>query len=187
MFLRDQLAFLRRLAANPSHVGAVAPSGQALARAMAERCDPARAGRVLELGPGTGVVTAALLARGFAPERIVAIEYDPHFANLLRARFGGVSVIEGDAFALSQTLGNTENFTAIVSSLPLLNFEPERREALIGDALGRLASGAPFVQFSYGLHPPVAPPEGSSVELAARIWFNLPPARVWVYRGLASP
>ena len=110
-------------------------------------------------------MTAALLARGFAPERIVAIEYDPHFANLLRARFGGVSVIEGDAFALSRTLGNTENFAAIVSSLPLLNFEPERREALIGDALGHLRAVRPSFNSPMACIPLLPRPKAAACNL----------------------
>jgi len=179
--LPDQLRFLGRLAANPSHIGAIAPSSARLAHAMAAEADPSRDGPVLELGPGTGVVTQALIARGFKPERITAIEYDAHFAQTMRARFAGVTVIQGDAFRLADALGGAR-FAAIVSSLPLLNFPLAKRGALIEDALSRLAPGAPFIQFSYGFAPPVAPPDGAYVKLAVRVWRNLPPARVWVYR-----
>ena len=182
MPLADQLRFLGRLAANPHQVGAIAPSSERLARAMAVEADPVRDGRVLELGPGTGVVTKALIVRGFAPERIVAIEYDQPFALALPERCPGVSVIHGDAFCLVKTVGGDERFAAIISSLPLLNFPPASRQGLIADALARLAPGAPFIQFSYGLSPPVAASDGACVRLAARVWLNLPPARVWVYR-----
>ena len=177
--LLDHLRFLSRLAANPSHVGAIAPSGAILARAMAAEADPSRDGPVLELGPGTGVVTEALLARSFAPARITAIEVDAQFANALRARFPSIAVLQGDAFDLPNS---AEPFAAIVSSLPLLNFSAARREALVERALSRLLPGAPFIQFSYGFSPPVAAPEGACVRLAARVWRNLPPAKVWVYR-----
>ena len=177
----DRLRFLGRLAANPSHIGAIAPSSARLAHAMAAEADPSRDGPVLELGPGTGVVTQALIARGFKPERITAIEYDAHFAQTMRARFPKITVIQGDAFHLTDALGN-KRFAAIVSSLPLLNFPSGKRGALIEDALSRLTPGAPFIQFSYGFTPPVAAPEGACVRLAARVWLNLPPAIVWVYR-----
>jgi phosphatidylethanolamine/phosphatidyl-N-methylethanolamine N-methyltransferase len=59
--LSDNLRFLRALIARPKNVGAVAPSSRALARAIARQINPARPGPVLELGPGTGVVTRALL------------------------------------------------------------------------------------------------------------------------------
>ncbi|MGA7676336.1 MAG: methyltransferase domain-containing protein [Rhizomicrobium sp.] len=180
MPLSDQARFLRRLAANPTHIGAVAPSSARLARAMAAEADPSREGPVLELGPGTGVVTQALIARGFKPERITAIEVDAHFAQTMRARFPAITVVQGDAFQLADV---GARFAAIVSSLPLLNFPLARRQTLIADALSRLAPGAPYIQFSYGFTPPVAAPDGACVKLAARVWLNLPPARVWVYRA----
>ena len=176
---QDQLRFLGKMVANPHHVGAIAPSSAYLARAMAAEADPSREGPVLELGPGTGIVTQALIARGFGPERITAIEYDAQFAQTMRARFPGITVVHGDAF---QLMGGGTRFAAIVSSLPLLNFPLARRQALIADALARLLPGAPYIQFSYRLAPPVAAPEGACVKLAARVWLNLPPARVWVYR-----
>lgn len=146
---------------------------------MAGEVEPG--GRVLELGPGTGIVTQALLERG---AKLTAVEFDAPFAKVLRERFPGVRVIEGNAFRLSSLVGE-EKFDAIVSSLPLRNFAMEKREALIVDALSRLKPGAPFIQFSYGLAPPAPPPEGARVTLAARVWLNLPPAKVWVYRRSA--
>lgn len=178
----EQLRFLARLAANPIHTGAVAPSGKALSSAMATQVDRTCEGQVLELGPGTGAVTAALIARGIASERITAIEFDPHFAAMVRARCPGIEVIEGDAFALPRLLGGRRGFAAIISSLPLLNFVPQTRKGFLDEVMSRLQPGAPFVQFSYGFSPPVEPPEGIAVMRAARILFNLPPARVWVYR-----
>jgi phosphatidylethanolamine/phosphatidyl-N-methylethanolamine N-methyltransferase len=178
----DQWQFLRRLAAEPRHVGAVAPSSAALARAMAAQIDPAAPGRILELGPGTGVVTEALLARGIDPSRLTLIEFDRQFAAAAASRFPGVEIVVGDAYDLPSTLGPTELFAAIVSSLPLLNEEPHRRRALLSEAFARLAPDAPFVQFSYGLRPPVEPTPRMHVHRAARVLLNVPPAQVWVYR-----
>jgi phosphatidylethanolamine/phosphatidyl-N-methylethanolamine N-methyltransferase len=180
-FLVDQARFLRRLIRQPRGVGAIAPSSAALARAMAAQI-PAGDGAILELGPGTGIVTEAILARGIAPERLTTIEYDAEFAALVARRFPHIRVVRGDAFDLAKTLGATAPFAAIVSSLPLLNFPSEQRAQLMTQIFARLAPGAPFIQFSYGLRPPVPPPSGANVTRAARILFNLPPARVWVYR-----
>jgi phosphatidylethanolamine/phosphatidyl-N-methylethanolamine N-methyltransferase len=178
----DRIRFLARMIARPVHTGAVAPSSRALGRAMAAQVDPHGTLPVLELGPGTGVVTEALLEHGVAPERLTSIEYDASFAALVRQRFPKVRVIQGDAFDLHKTLGPVEPLAAVVSSLPLVNFAPATRRALIDDLFARLAPGAPFVQFSYRLRPPLAPPAGITVRRAALIWLNLPPARVWVYR-----
>lgn len=180
-FITEEARFLLRLLASPRGIGAIAPSSPRLARAMAMQI-PQSAGPVLELGPGTGVITEAILAYGIAPERLTAIEYDQDFANLVKVRFPDVYVIRGDAFDLTRTLGNTEPFAAILSGLPLLNFPQEQRTELLTQIFARLAPGAPFVQFSYGIKPPVPAPEGVTVSQAAHVLFNLPPARVWVYR-----
>lgn len=177
----QRLDFLKGLIARPKNVAAIAPSSPALARAVALQVDPAIPGPVLELGPGTGVVTEALIERGVEPERICAIEYDPDFARLVRQRLPGVRVVRGDAFDFAALTGDAP-FAAIVSGLPLLNHPLEQRRALIQSALERLTRGAPFVQFSYGMRPPVAPPPGAAVARAAMVWLNFPPARVWVYR-----
>jgi phosphatidylethanolamine/phosphatidyl-N-methylethanolamine N-methyltransferase len=183
----EHLEFLRGLIARPKNVGAIAPSSPALAHAIAAQIDPSIPGPVLELGPGTGVVTEALIARGIAPERITAIEYDAHFATMVAERFPGVNVVRGDAFDLERTLGSPISgssvpFAGIVSGLPLLNHPVERRRMLIEGALARLAPGAQYVQFSYGWEPPIPAPAGATVHRAALVWRNLPPARVWVYK-----
>ena len=181
----EQLRFLRGLFARPRNVGAIAPSSPELAKAIADQIDPEMNGPILELGPGTGVVTAALIARGVQPERITAIEFDAKFVDLVAQRFPRVTIIEGDAFDLNATLNGSAApiYAGIVSGLPLLNHSPMRRQALIENALARLLPGAPYVQFSYGWTPPIPAPEGTEVSRAAVIWKNLPPARVWVYRA----
>jgi phosphatidylethanolamine/phosphatidyl-N-methylethanolamine N-methyltransferase len=182
--LAGNLRFLRALMTRPKHVGAIAPSGRALANAMARQISLDTPGPVLELGPGTGAITEAILARGVAPARLTLVEYDLDMAGFLASRFEGVAVIHGDAFDLTRTLGRKadEKFSAILSGLPLLNFPLARREQYLEGVCRLLSPGAPFVQFSYGVQPPVPPSSDLSVERAALIWANLPPARVWVYR-----
>jgi len=178
-FLSDHLRFLRALAARPKTVGAVAPSGPQLARAMAAqiRLD----GPVLELGPGTGAITEAIVSR-VGQVRLTAVEYDSNFAAAVKARFPAVTVNQGDAFDLDRTLGHRTPYAAILSGLPLLNFAQADRARLIDGVVARLLPGASFIQFSYGLHAPVAPPDGHYVTQAAFALINVPPARVWVYR-----
>ena len=180
----DTLRFVGRLLTQPKTVGAVAPSSRALGRAMAAQIDVGGGGPILELGPGTGVATAALIARGAAPERITAVEYDPDFARLVAQRFPKVKVIAGDAFDLEKTLGAHHGglFSGAISGVPLLNHSMERRRIFLEGVLERLRPGASYVQFSYGLRCPVEPPAGVTVVQAAFVLFNLPPARVWVYR-----
>lgn len=180
----DNLRFLRSLIARPRTIGAIAPSSPALARKIALQIDPEWPGAVLELGPGTGAVTEALIARGLAEERLIAVEADPDLALLMTRRFPRLRVVRGDAYDLERSLDGLvcDPFAGIVSGLPLLNQPMARRRALIAAGLARLAPRAPFVQFSYGWTPPVPPERNLLVEQAGLVLANLPPARVWVYR-----
>lgn len=182
---RDGLRFLQRLIVRPRAIGAIAPSSPQLARKIAHQIDPTAPGAVLELGPGTGVVTEALIARGIPVERLIAVEADPDLSHLMRERFPGLRVIEGDAFELDRILPREASgpLAATVSGLPLLNFSSAQRRALIAGALARTSPGSPFVQFSYGFTAPVPGDQEISVEQRGLVLANLPPARVWVYRS----
>jgi phosphatidylethanolamine/phosphatidyl-N-methylethanolamine N-methyltransferase len=183
----DSARFLKSLVAAPRLTGAVAPSGRALARAMAAASGPPPHGLIVELGPGTGPVTRSLIEAGVAHGRLVLIEYDPGFCRLLGQRFAPAQVIHGDAYDLPRTLAELagQPIAAVVSSLPLLNQPPHRREKLIGDAFALMGPSGLFVQFTYGLMSPIPREVCDNRYAAVRsrpILLNLPPARVWTYR-----
>jgi len=182
--MKEQMHFLRRLLADPRNVGAVAPSGASLARAMAAQINASQPGPVLELGPGSGAITKELLAAGIAPERITVVERDPQFVSFIANRFPGVKIASGDALNLLNIpqVKDAAPFIGAVSGIPLLNFPLATRQALLDLVFAQLMPGAPFIQFSYGLHSPIPARADISVTRAARIWNNLPPAQVWVYR-----
>jgi phosphatidylethanolamine/phosphatidyl-N-methylethanolamine N-methyltransferase len=182
--LDDEARFLKSWFENPLKTGAVAPSGKALAARMASLVDPVVQGPVVELGPGTGPVTQALLNRGIAPERLVLVEYSKDFAKLLRSRFPGVRVVQGDAYDLVGTLeGKLEApVSAIVSSLPMLTRPERERLRLLRSAFDMMLPGSPFIQFTYMNASPVPLVGGFDSTVSRRIWKNLPPARVWSYR-----
>ena len=186
---RDHARFLRGFFGDPRVTGAVAPSGRALARAMAAKVDLSLEGPVVELGPGTGPVTRALLTRGVEPARLTLVEWDRGFCDLLTARHPGVRIVQGDAYGIETTLeGRLEGAPiAFVSSLPLLNEAPERRHALLDAAFRMLGPGGIFVQFTYGPKAPVVPAAvaGYAALASPRIWLNAPPARVWTYSRVA--
>lgn len=183
--MNDWLNFVQRMARNPRAIGAISPASAALAEAMARQVNFSAPGRVLELGPGTGAVTKALIRRGMGPEKVVAIEADGAFARMLRARFPGLDVIEGDATD-ARRIERLGPLNAIISSLPLLNFPNHERVALVRELLRLLPPGAPFVQYSYGVKPPLPRSADLRVTLAAKVWRNLPPARIWVFQSRAA-
>jgi len=183
--LDDEVRFLRSWMEKPLHMGAVMPSGKVLARTMAQYVDIDSKGPVVELGPGTGAITSALIDHGIDQKRLVLVEYNPGFCALLRDRYPLAKVVQGDAYALRDSLWDVLSMpaSAVVSGLPLVTKPMLTRLRLIRDAFLALAPGAPFVQFTYSVVPPIPKSlPGVSTEASERIWMNLPPARVWVYR-----
>lgn len=181
----DEFRFFRTWIEKPLAIGAVTPSGKALARTMAAFVDPKFEGPIVELGPGTGPVTDALVARGVDPSRLVLVEFDPTFCRLLRKRYPTATVVQGDAYGLRTLLTTIlrQPAAAVVSGLPLFNKPLKMRLRLLREAFGLMAPGAPFVQFTYAAVSPI-PRRLDRVRSQAseRIWTNIPPARVWVYR-----
>jgi len=184
--LDDEMQFIRTWIEKPLSTGAVMPSSKALARTMARYVDPNASGPVIELGPGTGPVTEAMVERGVDPSRLILVEFDPDFCRLLRSRYPRATVVQGDAYRLRRLLETyvRSPASAVVSGLPLVTKPVLARVRLITDAMALLAPGAPFVQFTYAMVTPIPKAlNGIKAEASELIWMNVPPARVWVYRG----
>jgi phosphatidylethanolamine/phosphatidyl-N-methylethanolamine N-methyltransferase len=184
--LDDEVRFIRSWLEKPLSIGAVSPSGRVLARTMARYVNPELPGPVIELGPGTGPVTEALVERGVHPTRLLLVEFNPVFCRLLRTRYPEATVVQGDAYRLKPLLENLvrQPAAAVVSGLPLLTKPVKTRLRLVHDAFALMHPDAAFVQFTYSMTAPPIPRGLARVDVEAseRIWMNLPPARVWAYR-----
>src|ERR1043165_8184984 len=98
--LDDEVRFIGSWIKKPLAVGAVTPSSKPLARTMAQYVDPNASGPVIELGPGTGPITEALVEQGVDPARLVLVEFNPAFCELLRRRFPEATVVQADPYRL---------------------------------------------------------------------------------------
>ena len=183
----SRLLFWRRYLHRPLGVGAVAPSGANLARAMVRALAPRPDDIIVEIGPGTGPFTRALLAAGVAPAKLILVEFDQEFVRHLRQKFPGVTVLQGDACELPRLLKELghDKVPRILSGLPLRSM-PEAIRAGISRAMAdSLADDGTLVQFSYFLAPPLAEAEVAARGLTARraktVMANIPPAFVWRY------
>jgi phospholipid N-methyltransferase len=183
----DTVRFLKSWAEDPLRVAAVAPSSASLARVMTREVDPSR-GPVVELGPGTGVFTRALLARGVAERDLVLVEMDAAFRDLLTERHPAASVLALDATRLrgaAPALGGRAA-GAVVSGLPLLAMGTIRQMRVLRGAFALLAPGAAMYQFTYGPGRPVPGAMlqrlGLSAERIGGTLRNIPPAAVWRFR-----
>jgi len=179
----------------PRQVGALIPSGMRLAAAMAREV-PRGAGLVVELGGGTGSITAGLLCAGIRPAELVVVERDARLARRLRRRFPECRVLCGDACRLPRLLashGIAGPVKAVVSSLPLLSMSPPSRARLMHGVCTLLAQHGAMVQYTYGVRCPVPARtlarDRVRARRIARIWRNMPPASVWRFEPaeLAEP
>lgn len=181
----EELRFFKGWIDKPRAVGSIIPTSSVTARKMATVVNPDSGLPVLELGPGTGVITKAILETGLAPSDLWCIEYSQDFVEHLRRDYPGVNIVQGDAFNLDETLGDQRDMTfdSIVSGVPLLNFPVPQRVAYVEDLLDRIPVGRPIVQLTYGPKSPVPPGMGNyTVEHFDFIIRNLPPTQLWIYR-----
>lgn len=182
--LANERHFLRTFLAKPFGVTWPVPSCRELAQAVAVQVEPSD-DPILELGPGTGSVTEATLARGVTPSQLIAAESDNDFAQLLRTRFPQSQILDADAFALEvlRGAGYEPPFGSIVCGVPTLTQPMHVHRNLLSTAIRWLRPGSPFVQFSYGARPLIPPHHNVRVHHAEMVWQNLLPTHIWVYRA----
>lgn len=170
-----------RFVANPRRFGGFV-SGPALAEAITREIEPA-AGPVLELGPGTGVFTRALIARGVAERNLILVELDPKLAERLRIAFPEALVLCRKAGSVTADLLEGRRPAAVVSGLPLLNFPDEEVERIVTAAFAVCTPDAALYQFTYGpkcpINKDIRARLGLSFQRTTRVWRNVPPASVY--------
>lgn len=181
--MQDRVTFLRSWLASPGRAAAIAPSGEALARLITAEisvCDAP----VIELGPGTGVFTRALLERGLDARDLTLLESDPGFTSLLRSRFPGVRISEGDAARMVPLdLLSPGTAGAVVSGLGLLAMARDTVAAIVDGAFHYLRQDGALYQFTYGPRCPVPrrilEQRGLKAQWIGGTMCNLPPASVY--------
>jgi phosphatidylethanolamine/phosphatidyl-N-methylethanolamine N-methyltransferase len=188
----DTLLFFKEMFRGWRPIGAIAPSGSVLARALADGLGQVADGQIiLELGPGTGVITRELVRR-FPHARIVAVEVNEAFAAHLAQAFPTVTVVTGCASELDRHLAHLgldpKDVAGVVSGLPLLALPGDFPQRILASIARVLPPGRPYVQFTYSRmawkrfvvtgfrpHPP------------RRVWRNVPPATVLTFTREAEP
>lgn len=186
-------AFLAAALRRPATMGAVAPSSPHLTRVLASVVP--RSGRpvVVELGPGTGAVSAAIGERIPAAGRHLAVELDPDMVAHLQRTHPNLEVVHGDARRLGELLAErgVDHADAVICGLPWALFDEATQSGIltgISDAIGQ--TGA-FTTFAYlqGMALPAARKFRATlrrtfdeVVVSATVWRNMPPAFVYVCR-----
>jgi phosphatidylethanolamine/phosphatidyl-N-methylethanolamine N-methyltransferase len=180
-------AFLYSWTRAPRMVGSVIPSSKALSRALAAQIDMNRDGIVIELGAGTGAVTAAIKTKMQADNNILVVERDARLYSILHKRFPHIRIVHDDAQNLTNILRtqHIEAVRSVVCCLPLLTLPPIIRDNIIDQVVQVLGAGGRIIQFTYGAKSPIPKYLLEKYNLRAEckkiIMTNIPPACVWVY------
>jgi phosphatidylethanolamine/phosphatidyl-N-methylethanolamine N-methyltransferase len=184
---RSKLFFLKQYLRNPFGTGGVAPSGPQLAKLMVSKLAPQPSEIIVELGPGTGAFTRALLAQGVEPANLILVEFNKEFVKFLKREFPNLRIVEGPAQDLPQllkTLGQA-SVKKIISGIPLRSMKPAECRQIAMAVAAVLEPGGIFVQFSYFKASPIPKAVVAEAGLAGQcvggVLNNVPPAFVWQY------
>lgn len=189
--ITDAFLFLRAWLSNPLQVAAIIPSNKALAE-LVTRGISNDTGKVIELGPGTGIFTRALLSRGVVEKDLMLFEFGDKFANLLRTRFPDARVLNICATCLNNMnyYKGEEKAGATVSGLPLVAISPEKVEAILKGTFEHMKDDGVLYQFTYRSRCPIPLATLQKLKLEAfRIGGtkkNIPPASVYRIQRLTQ-
>ncbi|MGH6861677.1 MAG: class I SAM-dependent methyltransferase [Phyllobacterium sp.] len=140
-------------------------------------------GGVLELGPGTGVFTRALLGRGIPENQLFLIEQNDGFIDTLKARFPDAAILMGDAARIGKVLPAGREIGATISGLPLLSMPTRTVMAVLISSFAQMGERGKFYQFTYGPRCPVPRAVldrlGLKAVMIGRTMHNMPPASVY--------
>jgi phosphatidylethanolamine/phosphatidyl-N-methylethanolamine N-methyltransferase len=186
-------AFLAAALRSPATMGAVAPSSPRLAALLASVVPRTGTPVVVELGPGTGSVSALIEQRLPTGARHLAVELDADLARYLRQTRPGVDVVEGDAARLGELLAGrgVSRVDAVVSGLPWALFDQATQESILGEVSHVIGPTGAFTTFAYLHGMPLAAARRfrrtlretfDEVVVSATVWRNLPPAFAYVCR-----
>lgn len=181
-FGNGYLAFFRGFLRHPALIGSVIPSSPFLARRVVEVAGIAHARSVVELGPGTGGITRAILRALPRRARLLAIEINPDFVDHLKAYPDPrLDVYLGSAEHIRkalEALGHPRP-DAVVSGIPFSTMPAEVGRKILREIWGCLAPGGLFVAYQLMnrvaiLEPLLLCDPHVQLEL-----LNIPPLRVY--------
>lgn len=145
------LLFLQEFFKAASTTGAVLPSSPKLAELLVEKANVKNSSEILELGPGEGVVSREILKAKRKDSRFLAVEKNPRFVELLKARNPEIPVIEGCGTRLAEHTRDHDMHAvdSVVSCLPWASFPTWLQTDILQQVLSTLKPGGTFATFAY--------------------------------------
>ncbi len=185
-----QLAFFLGFLRNPSGIGSVIPSSRFLERRVVETAGVTHARLVVELGPGTGGTTRAILKALSPASTLLAIEINPEFVSYLKAcPDPRLSVYPGSADHLREALacGNGRcapgtRPDAVISGIPFSTMPPEVGRRILRTIWDCMAPGGRFVAYQVMNRVAELAPDALGSPDVKVEFLNIPPLRVYHWR-----
>ncbi|MBX9622789.1 MAG: methyltransferase domain-containing protein [Gemmataceae bacterium] len=183
---RDRWLMAKKFLTRGRAVASFSPSSRAMARTMLDGIDWAAARCVVELGAGTGPITAELVARARPHTRLLVVEIDPEMGGRLKAKFPQVDVVIGDACHFDRLLADrgVTQVDHVLSGLPLPSFPADLRDGVLATSARMLSPAGTFRQLT--VMPLIYYRLYARYYQDVRFRFvplNLPPGGVYVCRG----
>ncbi len=187
----DLLKFLTQFRNAPRSVGAIVPSSRELAEAMIAPIDFEKARVIVEFGPGTGVMTTAIVKKLSPHTRYVGVEVNQTFCQTLTVRFPHLHFFNRGAQDIKEILTSlgVDSVDAIICGLPWASLPIDLQVRIMSAISDVLRPGGVFVTFAYlqGLVMPAAgmlrrrlKAQFAFVKTTKIIWRNVPPAFAYV-------
>ncbi|HET9368590.1 MAG TPA: methyltransferase domain-containing protein [Vicinamibacterales bacterium] len=149
--LREHLLVFSRFLRSPRTVGAVSASSRALANEIVHAVEFGSGIRIVELGPGTGALTVAIVERLTSHDRFLAVDIDPEFVKQIRQRWPSIECICASAEDLVQIVEERGLWPLdhIVSGLPFTSLPVQMTDRILESVAGSLRPGGTFTTFQY--------------------------------------
>lgn len=173
---------------HPRKIGAVAPSGKALAEKMMQPIDFDSAAVIVEYGPGTGAFTEELIKRRKKGTTLILVEQNEIFCRELLKKFAGepnFHIVHGKAERTQKYLKKYGFSEAdhIVSGLPFTSLPPEVSDRILKAAGAAIGKNGSFITFQYSLVKKKFFEKYFDITDCLREIKNLPPAYVFVMKN----
>jgi phosphatidylethanolamine/phosphatidyl-N-methylethanolamine N-methyltransferase len=149
--LRDHMLILARFLRNPRTVGTLWPSSEALASEMVTEIPQDTDATVVELGPGTGALTGAIVDRLGPSARFLAVDLEPAFVESIRQRWPAVECVCASAEHLEALLAvrNLGPIDHVISGLPFASLPGAMTRRILEGVAKTLRPGGTFTTFQY--------------------------------------
>ena len=151
--MKDSLLLLSSFIKKPKETGAVAPSSKFLTKEIIKNIDFGASGNIVELGPGIGTFTKAILERANQNANLFCFEVNKKFCSHLKKSIADkrLVVVNASAEKISHSLKmlNVKKADCIISGLPFLNFSDSKKNIILKEAENSLSENGRFILFQY--------------------------------------